>query len=90
MFPFYDFQVNWNSKMSGNSVIFTFVSPDGDQGFPGEVTSMATYRLTNENEMIIDYQATTTKATPINLSHHSYFNLGGQVGRIKKFYTKVV
>ncbi|HEX8525043.1 MAG TPA: aldose epimerase family protein [Tepidisphaeraceae bacterium] len=52
-------------------------SPDGDQGFPGNVETRITYSLTDKNELRIDYVATTDKPTIINLSNHSYFNLAG-------------
>lgn len=58
------------------SLILTYVSPDGDQGFPGEVTAVATYRLENES-LWLEFQATTTKPTVISLSAHPYFNLAG-------------
>jgi len=58
-------------------VKFTLVSPDGDQGFPGEVTAHVTYSLTNDNELQIEYTATTTKPTHVNLTNHCYWNLAG-------------
>ncbi len=59
-------------------VAFTYLSKDGDDGFPGNVKVKVTYTLTDQNELVIDYEATSDKATPINLSQHSYFNLSGE------------
>ena len=56
----------------------TLVSPDGDQGYPGTVTVSVTYWLTPDNVWRIEYEATTDKATPINLTQHIYFNLKGE------------
>ncbi|HSH15914.1 MAG TPA: aldose epimerase family protein, partial [Verrucomicrobiae bacterium] len=61
----------------GEGVRFTLVSPDGDQGFPGELTVSVTYHWTDAFELIVDYAATTTKPTVVNLTQHSYFNLAG-------------
>ena len=58
------------------TLVLTHVSPDGDQGFPGEVTVRATYRLDGDS-LALAFEARTTKPTVINLSAHPYFNLGG-------------
>jgi aldose 1-epimerase len=72
-------KVVWEGEPKGKSgVAFTYLSKDGEEGFPGNVKVKVTYTLTEANELVIDYEATTDKATPINLSQHSYFNLAGE------------
>jgi aldose 1-epimerase len=58
-------------------VVLTHTSPDGDEGYPGELHARVTYTLTPDDHVVIDYEATATRATPVNLSQHSYFNLAG-------------
>jgi aldose 1-epimerase len=62
---------------TSTGVRFTLTSPDGDSGYPGTLMVTATYTLTDANELVVDFTATTDRATPVNLSQHSYFNLAG-------------
>jgi aldose 1-epimerase len=62
---------------SGVGAVLTLTSPDGDQGYPGEVKATVTYLLNDDNEFKVTYEATTSKPTVINLTQHTYFNLAG-------------
>lgn len=62
---------------SSNSISFNLVSPDGDQGFPGEFSVTVTYTLNDNNELTINYNGKSTKDTIANMTNHSYFNLSG-------------
>jgi len=71
-------KVVWTgAKADENSVEFVYLSKDGDQGFPGNLTAHVRYSLSDANELTIDYSATTDKDTVVNLTNHSYFNLAG-------------
>jgi aldose 1-epimerase len=61
----------------GPALTLSLLSAEGDQGFPGELSVQLTYTLTHENELRLDYRATTSAPTVVNLTHHSYWNLAG-------------
>ena len=65
------------ASQNPTEAVFTLTSPDGDQGYPGELQAKAIYRLTEDNRISIEYRATVDKACPVNLTNHVYFNLDG-------------
>jgi len=74
-------KVVWNAEAKetdhGPSIKFTYVSKDGEEGYPGTLTATSTYTLTNDNELRVEMEATTDKTTIVNMAHHTYWNLGG-------------
>ena len=75
-------KVLWQAEGSENksnvALVLRYTSKDGEEGFPGNLKTKVTYILNDSDELTIDYQATTDKATPVNLTSHGYFNLAGQ------------
>ena len=67
----------WTTETLPDGVCFSRTSADGEEGYPGNLDVRVTYRLTEDNELAINYQATTDKPTPINLTNHCYWNLAG-------------
>lgn len=70
----------WKTKVleTDTGIEFSRTSPDGEEGYPGSLKCKVTYILNNENELVIEYEATTDKPTVINLTNHTYFNLAGE------------
>lgn len=77
-YPFYDklwYEANTFKNEQETGVVFTRTSPDGEQGFPGNLKIEVSYSLTPDNEVILRYKAVSDKTTPVNFTNHSYFNL---------------
>ncbi|OBS68264.1 hypothetical protein A6R68_03194 [Neotoma lepida] len=70
-------KVLWTPQVLSNGVQFSRVSPDGEEGYPGELKVWVTYTL-DGGELVINYRAQASQTTPVNLTNHSYFNLAGQ------------
>ncbi len=75
-------KVLWDAEASSSanaaSVTFNYLSADGEEGYPGNLNATIVYSLTNDNEFVITYEATTDAPTVVNLTHHTYWNLRGQ------------
>ncbi|NLJ40785.1 MAG: galactose mutarotase, partial [Clostridiales bacterium] len=82
----------WDSEIleDGDGVRFYYLSPDGEEGYPGNLKAQVTYSLTEDNELKIEYEAVSDADTIINLTNHSYFNLAGHdSGTILDHYLKM-
>lgn len=73
-------KVVWNASVmdDGQAIELSYHSDDMEEGYPGNLTVRVTYRLSDNNELAVEYLATTDKATPVNLTQHTYFNLKGE------------
>ena len=78
-------KVVWNARpfqnQEGQGVALDYTSANGEEGYPGTLRTTVTYTLTPDDRLIVDYLAATDKATPLNLSQHSYWNLVGNASR---------
>ena len=68
----------WDAKQDGQKLELSYISKDGEAGYPGTLTVKVVYTLTDDNAIKIDYTATTDKTTVVNLTNHTYFNLSGE------------
>ncbi|MCD2517580.1 galactose mutarotase [Massilia sp. G4R7] len=70
-------KVKWQAAIEGDSLRLSYRSVEGEQGYPGNLDATVTYTLTDDNELVVRFHAVCDRATPINLTQHSYFNLAG-------------
>jgi aldose 1-epimerase len=71
-------KVVWTATPMDRGVQLTYLAKDGEEGYPGNLQITMTYTLTDDNEIVMNYKAVTDKATPINLTNHTYFNVAGE------------
>jgi len=73
-------KVVWDARVDegANAVEMTYHAKDGEEGYPGNLTVVVRYQVTDGNELVVNYSATTDKATPVNVTQHTYFNLRGE------------
>ncbi|RSD27044.1 aldose epimerase family protein [Mesobacillus subterraneus] len=74
-------KVVWDAKVMEDGVLFSYLSRDGEEGYPGNLYIEVTYRLTNDNELSIHYRAQSDQKTLLTATNHSYFNLSGNLKR---------
>lgn len=80
----------WEVISAGNGrLVLQYISADGEEGFPGELKVQIAFELNNNNELSYEYTAVTDKATAVNLTHHSYFNLNNGEGTIDNTYLRI-
>ena len=70
-------RVLWQARIEGEELVLSYRSVEGEQGYPGTLEATVRYRLTNDNEIVVRFHAVSDRATPVNLTQHSYFNLAG-------------
>ncbi|XP_053056985.1 galactose mutarotase isoform X4 [Acinonyx jubatus] len=84
-------KVVWTPQVLSNGVQFSRISPDGEEGYPGELKVWVTYTL-DGGELMVNYRAQASQTTPVNLTNHSYFNLAGQEHNMAllNFFTRIL
>lgn len=83
-------KVNWDYHVEGSKVILSYLSNDGEEGYPGSVLTNLTYQVTADNIIKVFMESITTKPTPLNLTNHSYFNLAGHESGPSEIYDHVI
>lgn len=83
--------VAWDVKEANDTaLVMHYLHPDGQEGYPGNLDIEMTYTLTSDNQFLVTYSATTDKTTPVNISHHSFFNLRGEAeGTVEDYVMQI-
>lgn len=88
--PNASFKVVWDHYAYDDVLVLSYHSSDNEEGFPGDLVVNITFQLTNSNEFKMVFTATTTKPTFVNLTNHSYFNLGGENKGADELYKHII
>lgn len=83
-------KVVWESYIAGNKLVLSYHAADLEEGYPGDLVVHTIYELTDNNELLVDFKATTTKPTIVNMTNHSYFNLAGHGKGAEELYKHVI
>jgi aldose 1-epimerase len=83
-------QVNWKTTVDGTKVTFSYLSKDGEEGYPGDLITNVSIEVLADDSVRLVFQSTTTKKTVVNLTNHSYFNLAGHHTGAAELYNHVV
>lgn len=83
-------KVVWETTLLGTKVVFTYLSKDMEEGYPGDLITSVIYEVTDDNKLHVQFKATTTKKTVVNLTNHSYFNLAGDDAGAQELYKHMV
>ncbi|XP_039748310.1 galactose mutarotase-like [Pararge aegeria] len=83
-------KVNWNYTVNGNKVILSYLSKDCEEGYPGDLVTSVIYDVKDDDTLYVEFIATTTKKTVVNLTNHSYFNLAGHGTGAEEVYNHVI
>lgn len=71
----------WDAKVEGNTLIMKYTSPNGEEGYPGNLSVTVCFSISADNQLCVVFKATTDKHTIVNMTNHSYFNLAGHVSK---------
>lgn len=83
-------KVVWDSTIIGSKVVLSYLSRDLEEGYPGDLVTTVTYEVTDDNKLLVDFKASTTKKTVVNLTNHSYINLAGHDGGAEELHKHYV